>query len=309
MKQSSYNPYTENLLEGCYAYGVGMKERTFGSKTRYQFDGKEFDEETETEDYGMRTLDEDLGIFLTVDPLFKNFAWNSTYAFAENDVIRSIDLDGMEKVIYTFAYTNNKWSVTKLELTKAGPLGNGALVKFGSKYFYGNEMPEGTSGEDYTKSYEDKSLVGYKIEGEKGGNVTIGYGHLVKSVEEKAKYQEGTKITDPEADELFTKDYDARKVNIPGLTQEQNDAVTDARFKFSDTKAKIEKTYNSFEGKEKADFTLKGSATSFTGNKVRAASNYILYKFSQYFKLDYSKSAQGIWRKTYDKLTTPEKKK
>jgi hypothetical protein len=39
--------------------------------------------------------------FLSVDPLARSFAWNSTYAFAENDVIRSIDLDGLEKLIVT----------------------------------------------------------------------------------------------------------------------------------------------------------------------------------------------------------------
>ncbi len=39
----------------------------------------------------------DWGRFLSVDPLAMNYPWNSTYAFAENDVIRSIDLDGLEK--------------------------------------------------------------------------------------------------------------------------------------------------------------------------------------------------------------------
>lgn len=39
--------------------------------------------------------------FLSVDPLAKSYPWNSTYAFAENDVIRSIDLDGLEKYIVT----------------------------------------------------------------------------------------------------------------------------------------------------------------------------------------------------------------
>ncbi len=32
-----------------------------------------------------------------MDPLSKEFPWNSTYAYAENDVIRSVDLDGLEK--------------------------------------------------------------------------------------------------------------------------------------------------------------------------------------------------------------------
>lgn len=37
--------------------------------------------------------------FLSVDPLAKSFPWNSPYAYAENDVIRSIDVDGLEKLI------------------------------------------------------------------------------------------------------------------------------------------------------------------------------------------------------------------
>jgi RHS repeat-associated protein len=49
--------------------------------------------------YGMRVYDPRLGRFLSVDPLFKSYPWNSSYAFAENDVIRSIDLDGLDKYI------------------------------------------------------------------------------------------------------------------------------------------------------------------------------------------------------------------
>ncbi len=45
----------------------------------------------------MRIYDPRLGKFLSVDPLTKEYPWNSTYSFAENDVIRSIDLDGAEK--------------------------------------------------------------------------------------------------------------------------------------------------------------------------------------------------------------------
>ena len=69
---------------------------------RYGFNGKEFDKEvsgTTTYDYGFRIYSPALGRFLSVDPLFKSYPWNSTYAFAENDVIRSIDLDGLEKLI------------------------------------------------------------------------------------------------------------------------------------------------------------------------------------------------------------------
>ena len=35
--------------------------------------------------------------FLSVDPLYQSYPWNSTYAFAEGDVISCVDLDGGEK--------------------------------------------------------------------------------------------------------------------------------------------------------------------------------------------------------------------
>lgn len=37
--------------------------------------------------------------FMSIDPMAKSFPWNSPYSYAENDVIRCIDLDGLEKVI------------------------------------------------------------------------------------------------------------------------------------------------------------------------------------------------------------------
>jgi hypothetical protein len=40
-----------------------------------------------------------IGRFLQIDPLADKYVHNSTYAYAENDVIRSIDLEGLEKLI------------------------------------------------------------------------------------------------------------------------------------------------------------------------------------------------------------------
>jgi hypothetical protein len=48
----------------------------------------------------MRIYDPRLGKFLSVDPLYQNFPWNSSYSFAENDILRNIDLDGGEKLSY-----------------------------------------------------------------------------------------------------------------------------------------------------------------------------------------------------------------
>ncbi len=59
------------------------------------------------QDYGMRIYDPRLGRFLSVDPLSKSFPWNSPYSYAEGDVIRSIDLDGLEKYVVTYWYDNH----------------------------------------------------------------------------------------------------------------------------------------------------------------------------------------------------------
>jgi RHS repeat-associated protein len=81
-----------------------MVGRTFSSPSyRYGFNGKEKDDEAKGSgtqyDYGFRIYDPRLGRFLSVDPLARSYPWNSTYAYAENDVIRCIDLDGLEKYL------------------------------------------------------------------------------------------------------------------------------------------------------------------------------------------------------------------
>ncbi len=79
-----------------------------GSGFRYGFNGKEQDNEISGQgnqyDYGFRIYNPRLGKFLSVDPLAKSFPWNSAYAFAENDVIRNVDLDGEEKKHYLLVW-------------------------------------------------------------------------------------------------------------------------------------------------------------------------------------------------------------
>jgi RHS repeat-associated protein len=84
---------------------MGMAERQYSALSgyRYGFNGKENDNEIKGEgnqqDYGMRIYDPRLGKFLSSDPIAKDYPGVTPYAFAENDVIRSIDLDGLEKFI------------------------------------------------------------------------------------------------------------------------------------------------------------------------------------------------------------------
>lgn len=96
---NDYAPFG-SLLAGRNYNAPNRKDYTYG------FNGKMNDNEVKGEgnqqDYGMRIYDPRLGRFLSVDPLTKEYPWNSTYAFAENDVIRNIDLDGLEVKKSTF---------------------------------------------------------------------------------------------------------------------------------------------------------------------------------------------------------------
>lgn len=78
-----------------------------GTSYRYGFNGKENDNEVKGEgnqiDYGMRVHDPRLGRFLSVDPYTKDYPWNTPYAYAENEPISNIDLDGLEKVKSTMS--------------------------------------------------------------------------------------------------------------------------------------------------------------------------------------------------------------
>lgn len=74
------------------------------SDYRYGFQGQEKDDEIKGDgnsiNYKYRMHDPRLGRFLSLDPLAKNFAHNSPYAFSENRVIDGIELEGAEYVHY-----------------------------------------------------------------------------------------------------------------------------------------------------------------------------------------------------------------
>ncbi len=124
-----------------YPFGMNMPGRKFTQATgvyRYGFNGKELDKETSsttTYDYGFRIYNPALGKFLSVDPLTSSYPWNSTYAFAENDVIRCIDLDGLEKFYY-WRY-KDKQGKTYLALSRQEDLIEKVVA---SSYFGDNGM-------------------------------------------------------------------------------------------------------------------------------------------------------------------------
>jgi RHS repeat-associated protein len=63
---------------------------------RFGFNGKENDDETQTQDYGFRIYDYRLGRFLSIDPLIKDYPELTPYQFSMNRPIDGVDLDGLE---------------------------------------------------------------------------------------------------------------------------------------------------------------------------------------------------------------------
>jgi RHS repeat-associated protein len=86
-----------------YPFGMVMQEQSFSiAAYKYGFNGKEKDDETGTQNYGMRIYNSNLGKFLSVDPFYEGFPYYSPYQFAGNKPIWAIDLDGMEEYPNSF---------------------------------------------------------------------------------------------------------------------------------------------------------------------------------------------------------------
>lgn len=96
------------LFQEYEPFGSLLPGRNYSSSSyRFGFQGQIKDDEV----YGAtgtsyafeyRMHDARVGRFLSIDPLASKYPWNSPYAFAENDVIRYIDLEGLEKASREF---------------------------------------------------------------------------------------------------------------------------------------------------------------------------------------------------------------
>lgn len=87
-------------IQDSYISMICNQDQVGGKDYRFGFNGQEKDNEIKgvgnSLSFQYRIYDSRLGKFLSVDPLASSYPWNSTYAFAENDVIRCIDLEGLE---------------------------------------------------------------------------------------------------------------------------------------------------------------------------------------------------------------------
>jgi RHS repeat-associated protein len=105
----TFSAFTTNAKAIYNTFAFGMPKTAINDyreaasfKYRFGFNGQEKDNEIKgvgnSLEFKYRIYDSRLGKFLSVDPLFASYPWNSTYAFAENRVIDGIDLEGLEFV-------------------------------------------------------------------------------------------------------------------------------------------------------------------------------------------------------------------
>ena len=97
------------------AFGSPMPGRNFSPNAyRYNFNGKESDVETGTQDYGMRIYNPALARFLSVDPITDQYPELTPYQFASNTPIMAADLDGLERDVRIFDLRGDKPVIKKV---------------------------------------------------------------------------------------------------------------------------------------------------------------------------------------------------
>jgi RHS repeat-associated protein len=84
---------------------------------RYGFIGQENDDEVKnvagaSQYHDFRSYDSRLGRYMSNDPLFKEYAWNSPYSYAENRVIDGLDLEGKEYIRFSVDHSGGKPKLT-----------------------------------------------------------------------------------------------------------------------------------------------------------------------------------------------------
>jgi len=124
-----------------YSFGSVMPNRSFSSGDyRYGFQGQEKDDEVKgsgnSVNFKYRMHDPRIGRFFAIDPLTKDYPWNSPYAFSENRLIDGFELEGLEyHTVHIQQNRDGSKSLLKVESHRDteegyGPLGKGIAYKY-----------------------------------------------------------------------------------------------------------------------------------------------------------------------------------
>ena len=108
---------TNEILEENHYYPFGLKHSGYNTNNsqpsyKYKFQGQERQDELglNWDSFKWRNYDYAIGRFMSIDPLAEDYVYNGTYNFAENKVVNSRELEGLE------AWESNKlWDEKTIE--------------------------------------------------------------------------------------------------------------------------------------------------------------------------------------------------
>ncbi len=220
--------------------------RGYGLSYRFQFNGKELDNETYGEgnayDYGARIYNPRLGRFLSIDPEAKVYPAWSTYAFVRNNPILRVDPTG-------------KWDIEVHVYKDREKYGYGtAIVKdrHGKEVYRFEIRAQGTAGADRMKEDANTPLGTYDIPDQgmwKGEGSRKSYGPNPRL------------ILNPESGEI--KESNRDDIRIHGGRQEEYDEATGKWTEVKDPQLK--KTHGCLRAFDEDVATLK----SVTGELMK----------------------------------------
>ncbi|WP_143032150.1 hypothetical protein [Tenacibaculum sp. MAR_2009_124] len=209
----AYNDY--------YPFGMFVPNRHGQADSyRYGFQGQEKDDEIKGEgnsiNYKFRMHDPRVGRFFAVDPLFKDYAYNSPYSFSENRVIDATELEGLEKAIFHYVWDkqtsgyNLKYQINQPSLDQGTihRYEGGPDIKKGFDYIVTYKPAEDSNYAAYSKQTKKFSrrvkefffFWGYKNETSVEANMGSDDGPIIWSFKNKMKFSESSTYFSKEKD-------------------------------------------------------------------------------------------------------------
>jgi hypothetical protein len=137
--------------------------------------------------------DNRLGRFLSVDPLGIEYPWNSVYAFAENEPISNIDLDGGEKLGSTDAFNSNKGAKNLIKAISSNTTLKNSLI-----------------GAINSTKFADKQMVIFTISDKKTSNIATTFANT-EVIGDKIRYFEDSNVEDYMKKGSFGKSFEKSK--------------------------------------------------------------------------------------------------
>jgi RHS repeat-associated protein len=141
-------------------FGVELDGRTVSGGYRYGFQKQEKDNEIKGEgnsvNYLFRMHDQRLGRFFSVDPLMNNYPFNSSFAFGQNNLIASIELEG-KQALMIIGYRRNSKNEIFIQITGDDKVEHNASAE------YSLRVPAGTIGnsEDFYFTKDDFGAIDF----------------------------------------------------------------------------------------------------------------------------------------------------